>query len=259
MAGPDAAPAVLLLHGLAATADLNWGGCYDLLTQEFRIIAPDLRGHGHGVRGPFTLESCADDVAALVELVHPGPVIVAGYSMGGPVTTLLWRRHPGLVAGMVLCATAPFFVVPRVHRAVLAGLGALAPAAGRAARGVGRASGWVGLSDMAAGLFTCHDLGAIAQAVHALVKYRADGWLGGVNVPSAVVQTRRDHVVPPARQLRLIELIPGCSLFSIEGGHDIVFTNPETFGKALLAAVSDVVARLPVADAASAGSRGLAA
>src|SRR5205807_7699217 len=105
------------------------------------------------------------------------------------------------------------------------------------AKGVGRASGWIGVSDMATGLLTYHDLGAIAQAVHSLVRYRADGWLGGVNVPSAVVHTRRDHVVPPARQLRLTELIPGCSVFSVEGGHDIVFTNPEGFGKALIAAV----------------------
>ena len=37
------------------------------------------------------------------------PVVVVGYSMGGPVAQLLWQRHPDLVAGLVLCATSDRF------------------------------------------------------------------------------------------------------------------------------------------------------
>ena len=45
------------------------------------------------------LADCADDVAALVDELGTGKVIAAGYSMGGPVAELLWRRHPDKVAG----------------------------------------------------------------------------------------------------------------------------------------------------------------
>ena len=40
------------------------------------------------------LADCADDVAALVDELGVTKVIAAGYSMGGPVAQLLWRRHP---------------------------------------------------------------------------------------------------------------------------------------------------------------------
>ena len=67
--GPPAAPAVLLLHGWTASADLNFFPVYDNLAETYRVIAPDARGHGRGMRSaePFSLEDCADDAAALLE------------------------------------------------------------------------------------------------------------------------------------------------------------------------------------------------
>ena len=111
VAGPPGAPTVLLVHGLGASGGLNWFRTFETLGAEFRVLAPDLRGHGRGVRSPqaFRLADCADDLAALLDVLAPGPVLVAGYSMGGPVAELLWRRHPERVAGLVLCATAPRF------------------------------------------------------------------------------------------------------------------------------------------------------
>src|SRR2546423_14418966 len=49
-AGPPHAPAVLLLHGWTASADLNWVLAYDLLADSYRLIAPDHRGHRPGIR-----------------------------------------------------------------------------------------------------------------------------------------------------------------------------------------------------------------
>ena len=59
----------MLLHGWIATADLNFFTCYEPLGRHFRVIAPDQRGHGRGIRSnkPFTLASCADDAAALAD------------------------------------------------------------------------------------------------------------------------------------------------------------------------------------------------
>ena len=55
---------------------------------------------------PFTLEDCADAAAALLGQLGTGPVIVVGYSMGGPVGLLLARRHAGTLAALVIQATA---------------------------------------------------------------------------------------------------------------------------------------------------------
>ncbi|MFA5774799.1 MAG: alpha/beta fold hydrolase, partial [Ilumatobacteraceae bacterium] len=61
--GPPGSPVLMLLHGWTATADLNWFTCFEALSEHFRIIAPDLRGHGRGIRHKrlFRLEDCADD------------------------------------------------------------------------------------------------------------------------------------------------------------------------------------------------------
>ena len=109
LAGPDDAPAVLLLHGWTATADLNWHPSYRPLSNHFRVIAMDHRGHGRGLRGRFRLEDCADDAAMLLDQLEVDSCIAVGYSMGGPIAQLLHRRRPELVNGMVLCATSAAF------------------------------------------------------------------------------------------------------------------------------------------------------
>jgi len=107
-AGPPGAPALMLIHGVTVTAELNWGQVFAPLSPHFRVIAMDLRGHGDGIRAGwrFRLEDCADDIAALAGVLAAGSFVAVGYSMGGMVAQLAWRRHPALVSGLVLCATA---------------------------------------------------------------------------------------------------------------------------------------------------------
>ena len=112
---PTGAPTVVLLHGLGATASINWPGAFHALSSQFRVVALDQAGHGRGVRSarPFHLEDCADDVARLADVLGIGRVIIVGYSMGGPVALLARRRHPSLVDGLVLCATSARFTDER--------------------------------------------------------------------------------------------------------------------------------------------------
>jgi 3-oxoadipate enol-lactonase len=253
LTGPEGAPTVLLLHGWTATADLNWGRCYVGLSEHVNVVALDQRGHGGGVRGRFSLEACADDAAALIEVLGTGPVIAVGYSMGGPVATLLWRRHPELVAGMVLCATATQFAVTSLEQLGLSVLAACARPAGGVPRSALRTAGvlaggiqrWTGPGWRRAALDMIgrHDPAAILQAARSLIGYRADSWLGAIQAPAAVVMTTADHLVPPGRQLRLAQSIPGCSLFAVDGDHGVCSVRPERFLPALVAALADVRAR----------------
>src|SRR4051794_17908277 len=118
--GPPGAPTLLLLHGWVASAGLNWFQVFEPLRAHFNIVAPDLRGHARGLRTPkvFRLADCADDCAATLEQLDTGPVIAVGYSMGGPVAQLMWRRHRDLIDGLVLCATSAGFMPNRVVRNV---------------------------------------------------------------------------------------------------------------------------------------------
>ena len=110
-------PPVLLLHGWMFSADLNWYRAYDaLIDAGYRVLAVDHRGHGRGLRTPepFTLKDCADDAAALLAHLKVQPVMAVGYSMGGPIASLLARDHPQLVAGLVLGATSMDWSGPRM-------------------------------------------------------------------------------------------------------------------------------------------------
>ena len=106
---PDpAAPTVLLLHGWTASADLQFLGAYRALAEHYSFVGIDHRGHGRGFRSTerFELEDVADDAAAVVRQLGIDQVIALGYSMGGPVSLHLTRRHRDLVAGLVVQATA---------------------------------------------------------------------------------------------------------------------------------------------------------
>ena len=107
-AGPRGAETLMLIHGVTFTAELNWGQVFAPLARHFRVVAVDLRGHGDGI-GPgsrFRLEDCADDVAALAGVLGIRRFAAVGYSMGGMVAQLLYRRHASLLSGLVLCSTA---------------------------------------------------------------------------------------------------------------------------------------------------------
>jgi pimeloyl-ACP methyl ester carboxylesterase len=263
VAGPPGAPTVVLLHGWIASGGVNWFQAFDALGERYRVLAPDLRGHGRGVRsrGRFTLARCADDVAALLEVEATGPVIVVGYSLGGPVAQLLWKRHPHLVSGLVLCATSHFLlpgtraqmIFTTMMTAAVAGTRAgqlLAtvpfrrPAAGSAGRDVPvrpeTRLRWL-RAEMARG-----DARQIVEAGLALSNYRAR-WVGDIDVPTTVLVTANDRAVRPASQLRMALRIPGATIHRVDDGH-LLFAK-EGFGAVLRAAVDDAATR--AADAAA--------
>ena len=203
LAGPVGAPTLVLLHGWTATADLNWWASYAPLAAHFNVVALDHRGHGRGIRSPepFRLEQCADDVAALAAALDLERIIPVGYSMGGPVAQLLWRRHRHLVAGLVLCATSASFRDSRRERmlsgvatgtSVLAGalpLGRLTSAA------LGKWTGWRDRRESAWWGFEevgRHDWAQILEAGREVLRFDSRPWIGDVDVPTAVVVTDDD-------------------------------------------------------------------
>src|ERR1700754_3037993 len=106
---PDS-PTVVLLHAVGGTGLLTWFPSIEPLSRRYRVVTLDLRCHGRGIQSDqFSLQDCADDVAALIDLLGLRDVIVAGFSMGSIVAQRVWRQHPDQVAGLVLCATTDRF------------------------------------------------------------------------------------------------------------------------------------------------------
>lgn len=257
LAGPVGAPTLLLLHGWTASADLNWFACYERLAARHRVVAIDHRGHGRGIRSrrPFRLTDCADDAAALLDVLEIPSAVAVGYSMGGPVAQLLWRRHPPRVDGLVLCATSRTFANQPRERARFVALGAAAVGsrvvprritAGAIARvfdarsTTGPAEGWF------AEELQRNDWTAILEAGRSLGRFDARPWIGGVDVPAAVVAVMGDRLVAPRRQLALARAIPDATLHPVQGDHTVCVTHPRRFVPVLLEACASVTDRLPV-------------
>jgi 3-oxoadipate enol-lactonase len=256
--GRPSAPALLLVHGLTLTTELNWASVMPALAGPFRVLAFDQRGHGRGLgwAGSYRLEDCADDVAAVAAALGVHRLIVAGYSMGGLIAQLVWRRHRELTAGLVLCATARDLTCScLIHPAALpapcfpavAGLGAdllgtylLDPATDR------RRRSWA-LAHMRRTPLT-----SALSALSAVYGFSSQAWAGGIDVPTAVVIPNRDRVVPTVRQRRLAAAIPAAVTYELDGDHDVFLTAPGRFRTALLAAGALVSARACATDPAAA-------
>jgi pimeloyl-ACP methyl ester carboxylesterase len=79
-------------------------------------------------------------------------------------------------------------------------------------------------------------LATAVSAVRAVCEFTSAGWIGQVAVPTAVVITTRDHVVPPARQLELARAVPGASVHQVDAGHGACINAPDLFARSLLEA-----------------------
>jgi 3-oxoadipate enol-lactonase len=250
--GPPDAPTVVLLHGLAATGRLNWFTALPALAERFRVIIVDHRGHGRGIRTHhFRLADCADDAAAVADHLGIESFIAVGYSMGGPIAKLCWSRHPDRVRGLVLCATANHFLRPEAQGAVSAVFPGMVVAArlmprfflDRIIDGMTRGLPEGDRRDRVRREMEPSDPATVLQAARAVIRFSSRDWAAGIDVPTAVVITTQDQLVPPRRQYRMAASIPGARVFEVSGDHLACVRAAGQFVPALVEACEYVDAR----------------
>ena len=255
LSGRTDTPVVLLLHGWTASADLQFVTAYEELAEQYDFIAVDHRGHGRGIRTeePFTLEDVADDAAGVIQALGVGPVVAVGYSMGGPVAMLLRHRHPDLVRGLVLGATAMEWKASRVDRARWHGLpftesflrsrlGAriLRWSLARTARRVPEVAPimpWLSAE------LRRNDARSLTEAGHALAEYDARPWAADIGVPTTVLVTTKDRLVDPAKQ-RALAVATNAEVVDVEADHLFSILEPSKFSRGIRSSVDNTVARL---------------
>jgi 3-oxoadipate enol-lactonase len=258
--GPAGAPTLVLIHGLAASGALNWFPAFGPLSERFRVIAVDLRGHGHGIpaTGRYRLSDCADDVAALADVLGLERIVPVGYSLGGPVAQLLWRRHRDRVEGLVFCATSRNFGGSARERWFFSGLWGL-----NVALQAARYLPWVGREtpppqtpvEVAAlegerlprwamsELRRCSP-GTMVAAISAMGRFSSHEWVGEIDVPTAVVVTTKDKLVAPSRQIKLARAIPNATLHPAHTDHAACVLGARRFVPALVDACDSVGDRI---------------
>ncbi|MGF7117145.1 alpha/beta fold hydrolase [Methanobacterium oryzae] len=102
---PEALP-VVLIHGM--TFDhRSWNSQIELLKQNYRVIAYDIRGHGKTdvVDGQYTYKMFVDDLITLLDYLEIDKAILCGLSMGGIIAMRTFEKYPDRIKALILCDT----------------------------------------------------------------------------------------------------------------------------------------------------------
>lgn len=99
-------PLVLLVHGGTGTGSYDWEHLRGPLAQRYRLLIPDLRGHGRSSDPEWLLgaDQVGDDILALLDHVGARPVAAIAFSIGAASMLRLLSRRPDLTDAFVAIA-----------------------------------------------------------------------------------------------------------------------------------------------------------
>jgi pimeloyl-ACP methyl ester carboxylesterase len=247
--------AVVFVHGFPFTASM-WEPQFPVVVQSGRrALAPDLPGFGRSAvpaeRSAYSIDRYADLVAALVDELGLGRVVLVGLSMGGYVVLAVARRHPEVLAGVVLADTRadPDTAEGRKtrsdHQALVEERGDVTPLVDglltRILADTGPRHAEVGafLGDMMRSTAPAGWIGALEA-----MKQRRDqtSLLPEIAVPTLVVVGEGDALAPVDVAEAMAKAIPGARFEIVPGaGHVANLENPEVFNRAF----ADFLSTLP--------------
>jgi 3-oxoadipate enol-lactonase len=109
LTGPAGAPVVVLSCSLGTDRSM-WDSQVPALTQRFRVLRYDLRGHGASPvpPGPYEIADLGSDLVALLDRLELESVNLVGVSIGGMLSLWTAAHHPERVERMVACCTSAY-------------------------------------------------------------------------------------------------------------------------------------------------------
>lgn len=243
--GPATAPPILFLHSIGCDHRL-WDAQAGALNA-YRVIRPDLRGHGRSAAPPgdYPLDRLVADAVAVLDAACATPAVVCGLSLGGLVAQALALAAPHRVAGLVLASTAPRIGAPEAWRDRAAAV---------------RAGGLGAISDMVMARFFSDPFRDARPDVVAAYRSRLEasspqGYagccaalrdadltarLGEIAAPCLVVAGLADVSTPPDQVRGVAHAIRGAAYRELDAGHLSNVEQPQAFSDLLRAFLEDL-------------------
>lgn len=252
--GRSGDPTAVLVHGNGGHAHW-WDALVPALVPGWRLVAPDLRGHGEsGWPEPprYRIADFAADLGTVLDALAAGPVALVGHSMGGRVTAWYTAEHPERVRALVLLDSR-MSVVDVADAARWRG----SVAGTRQGRGHPTRA-----AAMAAFRFVPEERDVPAPVIavlahHAVVERGPGDWtfrfdravlaldgdgagdlterLGRIRCPTLVMAGADSWVMSAAERAAVAAAIPGADLQVFPGGHHFLVAHPAAAGAALRA------------------------
>ncbi len=238
-------PPIVLLHAFPLSREM-WRPQIDALRNDYRVIAPDLRGFGGTGRfdGLPSIMQLADDVARLLDkLGLTKPVVLGGLSMGGYVALAFARQYPARLRGLILADTRAeadndeskanrdkLIAFARSHTVVEVLEQLLPKLIGEETRTQRPL-----VVETVRRIASAQAIDGVIDALAAL-RDRPDATphLAKINVPTLVIVGAADLLTPPGMAKTLVNGIPGAHLAVVNGaGHLANLEKPDEFNVAL--------------------------
>jgi pimeloyl-ACP methyl ester carboxylesterase len=250
--GGGSDPTAVLIHGNGGHAHW-WDPLVPALVPGWRLVAPDLRGHGESdwAEPPrYRIEDFARDLGAVQDALAPDRVVLVGHSMGGRIAAWYASEHPTRVGGLVLLDSR----MNPVRREEAAGWRARV-AGMRAGRGYPTRD-----EALAAFRFVPEEIGVSPPVVadlahHAIVERRPGDWtfrfdravlslegdgagdllprLGRLSCPVLVLAGAASWIMDAAQRETIGAAIRDCTMRVFPGGHHFLVAQPGSVGVAL--------------------------
>ena len=216
-------PPLLFLHGLGSSAR-DWEFQMAEFAQWHRVIAMDVRGHGHSAKppGPYAVALFAQDALALLEALDAVPAHIVGLSMGGMIAFQMAVDSPEAVRSLVIVNSGPAMILRTFSQRMLI----------RSRFAIVRLFGMRAVGRMVAGplfpkpeqvelrqRFTAqiggNDPRAYRDSLRALIGWSVADRIGQIRCPVLVVASDQDYT-PVEWKRRYAARIPGAVVAVVE-------------------------------------------
>ena len=210
-------PLVLLVHGGTGTGAYDWEFQRAPLARRYRVVTPDLRGHGRSSDPQWLLsvEQIGEDIVALIDELGRRPAAIVAFSIGATAMLRLLCRRPDLTSAFVAVGASPKGHPERVPGIVNGPW----PRELRELR---------------------HEHGDGPEHWKALRRRLAESWSGAhdltaedvaaIEIPTLVVCGDRDVIEPVETGLWLMRHVPNGELLVLPGaGHFVMRDRPREF------------------------------
>ena len=238
--GRDGGPTVMLSNSLGTTMQM-WEPQMRALTQLFRVIRYDRRGHGKSSvpPGPYSIERFGRDVIAILDDLNIDKVHWCGLSMGGMVGQWLGAHAPERLGKIVLANTACYYPDPtnwlnRIKAIRDGGMAAVADTViaawltadfrEREPQIAARLKSMLSATPVEGYLACCEALSTLDQRA----------LLPTITNPTLVIAGRHDMATPVAAGELIRSQIPGASLTILDAAHISNIEQPHAFTDAVV-------------------------
>jgi len=212
-----------LLHGFPLSSEI-WRAQHVELGDRWRVITPDLRGHGKSPApdGAYTMEAMARDLLALLDSLRIPKAVILGHSMGGYITLAAAKIEPerflglGLVASQAAADTEEarqgrFKMIEKV-----AAEGNTAVAAAMIPRLFAPGADEKIVDAARRMILTTPRAGIIGTLQAMAARENTEAVLAKIKVPVLLLAGEHDQIIPLARSQALAAAVPGATLAVIE-------------------------------------------